>query len=86
MFDSNLNCSHKTNFLADFLISHSHGDVVVIQVESDQLVQRPQRGRGDRVELAVGDGQILEVAWIIFTHYKSSMLEISANLILRSIC
>ena len=42
-----------------------HGDVVVIHVEGDQLVQGPQRGRGDEVQLVVSDGEILEITCIL---------------------
>ena len=37
------------------------GDVVVVQVESDDLVERPEGWRGDEVQLVVSDGEELEV-------------------------
>ena len=37
-------------------------DVVVVQVQGDQLVQRPQARARDEAELVVGDGEVLQVA------------------------
>ena len=34
-------------------------DVVVVQVQGDQLVQRPQARARDEAELVVGDGEVL---------------------------
>ena len=39
------------------------GDVVVVQVKGDDLVEWPQGWWGDEVKLVVSDGEELEVAW-----------------------
>ena len=47
------------------------GNVVVVKVESDDLVERPEGRRWDEVKLVVSDGEELEVTW---THHSQVII------------
>ena len=50
------------NVICLLSILGSPGDVVIVKVESDQLMERPQRGGGNKVQLVVSDGEELKVS------------------------
>ena len=56
------------------------GNVVVVKVESDDLVERPEGRRWDEVKLVVSDGEELEVTW---THHSQVIIILSSSVTIR---